>query len=85
MDDDDNYVEYSVFIPFEKCTKERAMTAFDHSGGWGHIPEIQKRKLQLLTSPNKIVWGKRLYVSKLYRTPEGLQEYWIQWKHKDFR
>lgn len=85
MNDDDNYVEYSVFVPFEKCTKERAMTAFDHSGGWGHIPEIQKRKAQLLTSPNKIVWRKKLFVSKLYKTPEGLQEYWIQWKHSNFR
>lgn len=85
MNDDDNYVEYSVYIPFQKCSRAQAMTSFDHCGGWGHVPEILKRKMDLLNSPNKIVWRRKLYVSRLYKTPEGLQEYWIQWKHKDYR
>lgn len=84
MDDEDNYVEYSVVIPFESCDKAHAMTAFDHSGGWGHKPDLKERKMQLLKSPKSVVWGKRLYISRLYATPEGLQEYWIQWKHTDF-
>jgi hypothetical protein len=85
MNDEDNYVEYSVYIPFQKCTRAQAMTSFDHCGGWGHRPEILKRKRDLLNSPNRIVWNRKLYVSRLYKTAEGLEEYWIQWKHKDFR
>jgi hypothetical protein len=26
--------------------------------------------------------GEELDISKLKQTPEGLQEYWIQWKNK---
>lgn len=85
MKDDDNYVEYSVYIPFEYCTRNRATTAFDHCGGWGHKPDLKGRVNKLLNSNNKIVWKRHLDISKLYKTPEGLQEYWIQWVHTDFR
>lgn len=85
MQDEDNYVEYSVYIPFERCSRSRAMTAFDHCGGWGHKPDLKNRVNKLLNSNPKIVWKGHLDISKLYRTPEGLQEYWIQWVHSDFR
>lgn len=84
MNGDSNYVEYKVYIPFKRVPKHQAMTAFDHSGGWGHAPEIKKRRHDLLSSPNKIVKHKKLYVSKLFKTKEGLQEYWIQWQHADY-
>jgi hypothetical protein len=83
MGDGDRYVEYRVIIPFVRVkTKGQAMTAFDHSGGWGHKPDIEERKRQLLKGG--IVKGKRLYVSPLKKTPEGLQEYWIQWRHSKY-
>lgn len=84
MNGDSNYVEYKVYIPFKRVPKSQAMTAFDHCGGWGHKPELSKRKFALLYSPNKIVKNRRLWISKLFRTKEGLQEFWIQWQHTDF-
>lgn len=84
MNGDSNYVEYKVYIPFKRVPKNQAMTAFDHSGGWGHKPEIKKRKFDLLSSPNKIVKNRKLWISKLFKTKEGLQEYWIQWQHSDY-
>lgn len=84
MNGDSNYVEYKVYIPFKRVPKKQAMTAFDHSGGWGHKPEIKKRKFDLLSSPSKIVKNRRLWISKLFKTKEGLQEFWIQWQHSDY-
>jgi len=49
----------------------------------GHRPDIEERKRQLLKG--RIVKGKRLYVSPLKKTPEGLEEYWIQWRHPKFQ
>jgi len=84
MNGDSNYVEYKVYIPFKRVPKNQAMTAFDHCGGWGHKPELKKRKYDLLSSPNKIVKNRRLWISRLFKTKEGLQEYWIQWQHTDY-
>ncbi len=85
MGEGDNFVKVTIAIPFKRVPKEQATTAFDHSGGWGHTPEIKKRKYDLLHSQNKIVKNYRLQVSRLMKTPEGLQEYWIQWQHTDFQ
>jgi len=85
MGEEGNFVKVTIAIPFKRVPKEQATTAFDHSGGWGHTPEIKKRKYDLLHSSNKIVKNYRLQVSRLMKTPEGLQEYWIQWQHTDFQ
>lgn len=73
-------VEYSLSIPFttvqEKC---EAYTSFDHVGGWNHAPALSSRKKQL---HNALLKGEQLDISELKTTPEGLQEYWIQWKNK---
>lgn len=83
MGDKDDYVEYVVSIPFVQVKDAaHAMTAFDHSGGWGHTPELKKRKQQLLKGG--IVKDGKLYVSPLKKTPEGLEEYWIQWRHVEY-
>ncbi|WP_124979164.1 hypothetical protein [Nonlabens xiamenensis] len=72
-------VVYQLKIPFVAVpTACDAFTSFDHVGGWNHTPALNQRKQQLndVTLP-----GEQLYVSKLKRTPEGLQEYWIQWRN----
>lgn len=73
-------VTYYLSIPFisveEKC---EAYTSFDHVGGWNHTPALQERKNQL---KNALMKGHQLNISDLKTTKEGLQEYWIQWKHK---
>jgi hypothetical protein len=85
MNDGDEYVEYEIAIPFVRVkSKYEAMTSFDHCGGWGHPPELAKRKAQLLNSPSRIVKNNKLWISPLLSTPEGLQEYWIQWQHRDY-
>ena len=85
MDEGKNYVEYRVEIPFKRVPKNQAMTGFDHCGGWGHTPEIRKRKFDLTHSSMKIVKNNRLEVSRLMKTAEGLEEYWIQWQHTDYQ
>lgn len=84
-------VVYTVNIPFisvsDKC---EAMTGFAHSGGWNHAPELTARKRELLEyvpdgKNQNVILGDKLYVSELKKTPEGLQEYWIQWKHRDYQ
>lgn len=74
------HVVYELSIPFmiveQKCD---AYTSFDHVGGWNHKPALARRKEELkgVLMPDQI-----LHVSDLKVTPEGLQEYWIQWKNK---
>ena len=84
-------VVYAVDIPFiqvnDKCD---AMTGFAHVGGWGHTPELEKRKKELLNyipsgKNENVILNNRLYISPLTKTKEGLEEYWIQWKHRDFQ
>ncbi len=86
MDDGDPYVEYYLKIPFTKVkSAKEAMTGFDHSGGWGHPPDLNKRKDELLNGSRAIVKNNKLYISPLYKTPEGLEEYWIQWHHVEYQ
>lgn len=75
-------VKLEIFIPFKRVKNPcEARTGFDHSGGWDHDPEIEIRKQQLLG----IALCEELEISPLIKTPENFQEYWIQWKHKDFQ
>jgi len=73
-------VKYIVIIPIstvdEKCA---AYTSFDHVGGWNHTPSLQARKAELQKA---LMQDDTLNVSSLKTTPEGLQEYWIQWRNK---
>ncbi|MEM7184946.1 MAG: hypothetical protein AAF518_28895 [Spirochaetota bacterium] len=73
-------VQYKLSIPFLQVAKEcDAFTSFDHVGGWNHTPALSQRKRELrgVTLPRE-----SLDISELKKTPEGLQEYWIQWKNK---
>ena len=86
MSKGNNQVIYELEIPFiEVENKCEAMTGFDHSGGWGHPPDLEGRKEDLLNGKTNIVLNKALDISPLKTTPEGLQEYWIQWKHNDYQ
>ncbi len=75
-------VKLEIFIPFKRVKNPcEARTGFDHSGGWDHDPEIEERKQKL----SRIAVCEELEISPLIKTPENFQEYWIQWKHKDFQ
>ena len=77
---DSGNVTYTLLIPFisvqQKCD---AYTSFDHVGGWNHSPALSSRKKQL---HKLLIPSEKLDISSLKTTPEGLQEYWIQWKNK---
>ncbi|GAB5417778.1 MAG: hypothetical protein Crog4KO_24730 [Crocinitomicaceae bacterium] len=74
-------VTYQILIPLERVYEEcEAKTAFDHSGGWGHSPDLKRRKKELSTA---LLPNDKLDISPLKITSEGLQEYWIQWRHKE--
>ncbi|WP_291961850.1 hypothetical protein [Maribacter sp.] len=74
-------VTYKLKIPFVTVvTKCDAYTSFDHVGGWNHAPSLPRRKKEL---SSLLMPGESLDISKLKKTPEGLQEYWIQWKNKN--
>lgn len=73
-------VTYTLSIPFVSVTGPcEAYTSFDHVGGWNHAPALERRKHELREVTMK---EHKLDISHLKKTPEGLQEYWIQWKNK---
>lgn len=74
-------VIYHLSIPFKRVTLAcEAYTSFDHVGGWSHTPALSQRKQQL----NRLLMdGDTLFISPLKKTPEGLEEHWIQWRHKE--
>lgn len=71
-------VDYLLEIPFVTVSDScEAFTAFDHRGGWSH--KITKSSV-LETFKNK----DNVTLSEL-NTPEGLQEFWIQWRHEKWQ
>lgn len=77
------FVNYKLIIPFKSVSKKcDSYTSFDHVGGWNHAPALAARKKQLSRA---LLEGGLLDISDLKTTPEGLQEYWIQWKNKDLQ
>ncbi len=74
-------VIYYLKIPFQQVDEKcNAYTSFDHVGGWNHTPALSSRKKQL---QGALLEGESLDISDLKTTPEGLEEYWIQWKNKN--
>ncbi|MFM7022276.1 MAG: hypothetical protein ACKOXB_04805 [Flavobacteriales bacterium] len=73
-------VRYTLSVPFQRVNNKcEAYTSFDHVGGWAHTPALEERKKQLQKA---LAQGEKLNISDLKTTPEGLQEYWIQWRNK---
>lgn len=71
-------VLYELSIPFMSVSDScLATTAFDHRGGWGHSI-TEKSVLNTFKSKRKLEY-------KELKTPEGLQEFWIQWQHADWQ
>jgi hypothetical protein len=79
----DSLVRFSIVFPLTKVSEPvDAYTGIEHRGSW----------LGKITKKDALAWRKRLrnqiIVGKdewrLFTTPEGLAEYWIQFQHKDF-
>ena len=71
-------VVYTLEIPFISVKKPcDAFTAFDHRGGWGH---------NILESAVRNVFRNKENLQLIEKnTPEGLQEFWVQYQHKDYQ
>jgi hypothetical protein len=71
-------VIYTLEIPFipvkDSCD---AFTSFDHRGGWGH----KRDSLDVVREFRNVDNLKIIELS----TPEGLQEFWAQWRHKSYQ
>jgi len=78
-------VEFYLKIPFERVNTEcDAFTSFDHRGGWGHGEgyKLDDLKRELGSAPTK---GTSLDISDIKKTPEGLVEYFAQWKNPKYQ
>ena len=78
-------VEFQIKIPFERVSNEcDAYTSFDHRGGWGHGEgyKLKDLKTELGNAPTK---GTSLDISDMKKTPEGLVEYFAQWKNPNYQ
>jgi hypothetical protein len=88
-------VVYEVEIPFESVNNKcDARTGFAHVGGWGHPGAgVNKRKEEIFNDTTKdsvrtnpvVGTINDMEFSKKTSTPEGLVEYWIQWKHSSLQ
>jgi hypothetical protein len=84
--DQKDSVHYIMEMPFLKVSKCKAFTGIEHCGSWNDQPMIilDERMTELTTNlKSKYSVGKM--EQKFIRTPEGLVEYWIQFKHKDYQ
>lgn len=70
-------VVYEVNIPFIEVPNAcDAFTAFDHRGGWGHSKKERGVRKEFAKEKDVRIIEKS--------TEEGLQEFWLQYKHKDY-
>ena len=71
-------VVYTLEIPFVSVKKPcDCYTAFDHRGGWDH---------KILESTARNVFRNKKNLQLVEKnTPEGLQEFWVQYQHMDYQ
>ncbi len=79
-------VYYAIEMPFKRVAKCEAFTGIEHCGSWNYQPGIllNKRFKELREGLVKN-WSVGNSAYQFYKTEEGFQEYWIQFKHKDYQ
>lgn len=81
-------VVYCITMVFKSEKKCDASTGIEHCGSWSQSEItsryfLKKRLVELKKSLQKISIGKPDV--HFYKTAEKFQEYWIQFKHKDYQ
>ena len=81
-------VVYCITMVFKSEKKCDASTGIEHCGSWSQTEltsryYLKKRLVELKKSLQKISVGKPNV--QFYKTAEKFQEYWIQFKHKDYQ
>lgn len=81
-------VVYCITMVFKSEKKCDASTGIEHCGSWSQDEitsryYLKKRLVELKKSLRKISVGKPNV--QFYKTTEKFQEYWIQFKHKDYQ
>jgi len=85
IDNNTGQVEFKVDIPFIQVNNAcDAYTSFDRRGGWGHGEgyKLDHLKDEVGHLPTK---GTSLDISDMKKTPEGLVEYFAQWKNPNYQ
>jgi len=85
IDKNTGQVEFKVDIPFIQVNNAcDAYTSFDRRGGWGHGEgyKLDHLKDEVGHLPTK---GTSLDISDMKKTPEGLVEYFAQWKNPNYQ
>ena len=73
-------VQYCLQFPIIRTKEAEAKTGFEHCGGWNH--EVEESLEIRINKLKTIAIEKTMEISSKKTTPEGLIEYWIQFKHK---
>jgi len=79
-------VYYAIEMPFKRVAKCDAFTGIEHCGSWNYQPRIllnQRFKELREGLSERCSVGTSAY--QFYKNEEGFQEYWIQFKHKDYQ
>lgn len=81
----EKHVVYTVSMPFLKTKKCEGYTGIEHCGSWTDEAnlELRARMQELQKSLKTISVGKPDV--HFFKTPEMFQEYWIQFKHKEYQ
>lgn len=84
--DQKDSVYYAIDMPFKRVAKCEAFTGIEHCGSWNYQPSmyLNKRFKELCEGLEKN-WSVGNSTHQFYKTEEGFQEYWIQFKHKDYQ
>lgn len=84
--DQQDSVYYTIAMPFKRVKKCDAFTGIEHCGSWNYQPKFfLNRRFNTLKEHLAADWSVGKMEYKYYKSAEGFQEYWIQFKHKDFQ
>jgi len=84
--DQEDSVYYAIQMPFKRVAKCEAFTGIEHCGSWNYQPRIiLNKRFEDLRDRLEKNWSIGNSAHQFYTTEEGFQEYWIQFKHKDYQ
>ena len=84
--DQKDSVYYAIEMPFKRVKQCDAFTGIEHCGSWNYQPKLfLNRRFNTLKEHLAADWSVGKMEYKFYKSTEGFQEYWIQFKHKDYQ
>lgn len=79
-------VIYTLKMPFQRVSKCEAYTGIEHCGSWDHQEKrLLNERFKELKKGLQTEYSIGPMEHQFYTTSEGFQEYWIQFKHKEYQ